>query len=75
MRWSIDDLLDDLAPVRSPDILLSPAAEEYKVSTPGKLNVMELMLEKNNVDEYLAVSEIIDYDSETIEKISASLSD
>lgn len=36
---------------------------------------MELMLEKNNVDEYLAVSEIIDYDNETIEKIAASLSD
>jgi transglutaminase-like putative cysteine protease len=61
--------------VRSPDILLSPVAEEYKVSTLRKLNVMELMSQKNNVDEYLAVSEIIDYDSETIQKIAASLSD
>jgi len=36
---------------------------------------MELMIQKNNVDEYLAVSEIIDYDSETIQKIATSLSD
>jgi hypothetical protein len=37
--------------VRSPDLLLSPVAEEYKVSTLRKLNVMELMSQKNNVYE------------------------
>ncbi|HCF30111.1 MAG TPA: ABC transporter ATP-binding protein [Cyanobacteria bacterium UBA11049] len=31
---------------------------------------MELVSEKNNIDEYLAVSEIINYDSEAIQKIA-----